>query len=325
MANLRTVEPARILVTGANGFVGRALCAALERSGHAVRAAVRGASDSGPVGRGGVICVGAIDGRTDWTPALDGVQVVVHLAARVHVMRDRVPDPLAAFRAVNVEGSMRLARQAAQRGVKRLVFLSSIKVNGEATAAGHAFSEDDAARPLDNYGHSKWEAEQGLRSLAQATGMDVTIVRPPLVYGPGVRANFAALMRTIEAGWPLPLASVRNRRSLIGIDNLSDLLMTCMHHPAAANQTFLASDGEDLSTPDLLRRLASAMHRPARLLPVPPALLLAGAALLGRRTVVERLCGSLQADSTKARSLLGWVPPIGVDEGLRRIVAGTRP
>ena len=250
---------------------------------------------------------------------------VLHLAARVHIMDDPASDPLAAFRKVNTLGTLNLARQAAATGVNRFVFVSSIKVNGEGTQPGSVFHGDDTPAPLDPYGISKHEAEIGLRQIAAATGMQVVIVRPPLVYGPGVKANFAAMMRAVQRGLPLPLASVtHNRRSFVALDNLVDLLITCLDHPAAANQTFLVSDGEDLSTADLLRRLGKAMSRQARLFPVPPALLQVGANLLGKGEVSQRLLGNLQVDISHTRETLGWTPPITVDEGLRRAVAGLR-
>jgi nucleoside-diphosphate-sugar epimerase len=227
-------------------------------------------------------------------------------------------DPLMAFRAVNVEGTLNLARQAAAVGVQRFVFISSVKVNGESTEPGQAFTEADTPNPQDAYGLSKHEAEQGLRHIAAETGMEVVIIRPPLVYGPGVKANFAALMRAVQRGWPLPLGAVHNQRSLVALDNLVDFIVTCITHPQAANQTFLVSDGQDLSTTELVRGMARAAGVPARLLPVPVWALQAGATLLGKGDAVQRLCGNLQVDISKARSLLGWVPPISSDVGLRR-------
>jgi nucleoside-diphosphate-sugar epimerase len=245
---------------------------------------------------------------------LIGVDIVVHLAARVHVMRDSATDPLAEFRRVNVAGTERLALAAATAGVRRFVFLSSVKVNGEKGG----YNESDPPAPQDAYGISKHEAELGLRVIAAETGMEVVIIRPPLVYGPGVKANFHVLLWAVARGVPLPLGAIHNRRSLVALDNLVDIIVTCIDHPAAANQTFLVSDGEDLSTTELIRHLARAMGRPARLIPVPASVLMAGATLLGKREVAARLCGSLQVDITKARELLGWLPPITMDEGLRR-------
>lgn len=310
----------RVLVTGATGFVGRALCAELLRHGHAVCAALRRAEDLTRLALEGVdaIAVGTVNAATDWRNALAGCETVVHLAARVHVMREEAADPLTEFRAVNVEGTLNLARQAAKAGVRRFVYLSSIKVNGEQTLPGRPFAEQDVPAPLDPYGVSKYEAEEGLRKLAQQTGMEVVIVRPPLVYGPGVKANFLNMMRWLHKGVPLPLGAIHNYRSLVALDNLIDLIITCIKHPAAANQTFLVSDGEDISTTELLQRTGLALGKPARLIPVPACLLMAGAILLGKQAVAQRLLDSLQVDISKARTLLGWTPPVSVDEGLRR-------
>ncbi len=304
------------LVTGAGGFVGKSLCAALSMRRFSVRTALR--SMSNRAGDFESVVVGGINADTGWSAVLQGVGTAVHLAARVHVMHDTEDDPLRAFRAVNVYGTLNLARQAAAAGVKRFVFVSSIKVNGESTLLGRAFNEADTAKPQDAYGQSKHEAEHGLRQIAVETGMEVVIIRPPLVYGPGVKANFAALMRAVQRGWPLPLGAVHNQRSLVALDNLVDFIVTCITHPQAANQTFLVSDGQDLSTTELVRGMAQAAGVPARLLPVPVWALQAGASLLGKGDAVQRLCGNLQVDISKARSLLGWVPPVSVEEGLRR-------
>jgi len=266
--------------------------------------------------------VGDLAACADWSGALGDVSVVVHAAARVHVMDDTVINPLAEFRRVNVDGTLNLARQAAASGIRRFIFISSIKVNGESTPLGHPFTTEDTSGPQDPYGISKHEAELGLRQLATETGMEVVIIRPPLVYGPGVKANFQSMMRWLQRGIPLPFGAIHNKRSLVALDNLVDLIITCLDHPAAANQTFLAADGEDLSTTELLRRMGHALGKPARLIPVPASLLEAGAALLGRRDMAQRLCGSLQVDISKAKPLLGWSPPISVDEGLRRAAQG---
>lgn len=304
-----------VLVTGASGFVGEALVRKLAAAGHAVTGVSRHGAE---VNRPDMNCVKRYE---DAAPLMAGHACLVHLAARVHVMNDAAQDPLAAFRAANVTLTLNLARQAAAAGIKRFVFISSIKVNGEATLPGQPFTEHDAFAPQDPYGVSKMEAEQGLRQIAAETGLEVVIIRPPLVYGPGVRANFAALMQAVARGVPLPLGAINNRRSLVALDNLLDLIVTCLSHPAAANQTFLVSDGEDLSTPELVRRMARAVGKPARLLPVPLWLLDAGARLLGKQDQLQRLSGSLQLDISKNRDLLGWQPPINVNEGLRRTVA----
>lgn len=297
----------RILVTGASGFVGSALCKRLAAEGLQVRRALRKlptldvAADA--------VATGDLSANQDWALALTGVACVVHAAARVHVMNDTESDPLAAFRAANVTGTLNLARQAAAAGVTRFVFISSIKVNGERTTPGRPFRASDEPEPLDPYGLSKMEAEQGLRTLAADTGMELVIVRPPLVYGPGVRANFRQMLTAIRRGLPLPLASIDNRRSMVGLDNLVDLLLTCTRHPGAPGHVFLASDGDDVSTPELLRRVGTALGRPARLLPMPPALLRLLATVAGRKDMAQRLCESLQVDISDTCQVLEWTPP----------------
>lgn len=309
-----------ILVTGVSGLVGKRLINRLAGDGLGVKAALR-LADSALAWADPVI-VGSIGKTTDWQRSLQGVQAVVHLAARVHVMHDTVADPLAAFRAVNVAGTLNLARQAAAAGIKRFVFISSVKVNGEQTEPGCTFTESDSPNPQDPYAISKHEAEVGLRQIAAATGMEVVIIRPPLVYGPGVKANFAALMRVVQRGWPLPLGAVHNQRSLVALDNLVDFIITCTTHPQAANQTFLVSDGHDLSTAELVRGIAQAAGVHAHLLPVPGWALSAAGKLMGKGDAVQRLCGNLQVDISKARQLLGWAPPISVAEGLQRAIKG---
>ncbi len=304
----------RVLVTGANGFVGRVLCTTLTQHGYAVRGAVRSsaASTQAPC-----VAVGEITEQTDWSVALTDVDVVIHLAARVHVMRDTAVDPLAEFRRVNTAGTEHLARCAAASGVKRLVYVSSIKVNGEETHGGKKFSEADTPAPQDAYDVSKWEAEKALHRVAHETGLEVVIVRPPLVYGPGVKGNFAQMLAVVAKGVPLPLASVHNRRSLIYVGNLVDALITCATHPAAAGQTYLVCDGEDVSTPDLLRQLAVAMGVPSRLFPCPAMLLRLAGKLAGKSQQLERLLGSLQVDNGKIRRDLNWRPPYSLQAGLQ--------
>ena len=309
-----------VLVTGASGFVGRALCAETVARGTTVRGITRSACDL-PAGVNNLV-VGRLDAGTDWRDGLTGCEVVIHLAARVHVMLDTAAKPLGEFRRVNVQGTLNLARQAAVAGVQRFVYVSSIKVNGESTRPGQPFTADDVSAPLDAYGISKMEAEQGLQGIALQTGMDVVIIRPPLVYGPGVKANFAAMMRWLSRGVPLPLGAIHNQRSLVALDNLVDLIVTCLTHPAAANQTFLVSDGEDVSTTELLRRMGRAMGHPARLVPVPVSWLKLTATLLGKQDVSQRLCSSLQVDIAKTRDLLGWCPPLSLDQGLKKAAQG---
>ena len=308
----------RILSTGSTGFVGKALMSALHTKRHEISVPMRVQSESSTSLNSFVI--GDIDATTNWSSALHGVDAVIHLAARVHVMRDTAIDPLAEFRRVNTEGTLNLARQAATVGIRRFIFLSTIGVNGNSTAHGKIFTETSASLPHDPYSVSKHEAEVGLRAISKSTGMEIVIIRPTLVHGSKAPGNFGKLTRLVAKGLPLPLASIQNRRSFVGIDNLVDFIITCLEHPAAANETFLVSDGEDLSTPDLIRRMARAMDRPARLLPVPKSVLMAAAAMLGKRDMAQRLCGSLQVDISKSRALLGWNPPISVDEGLRRTV-----
>ena len=290
------------------------------RRGMSVRAAVRRGRES--VLPEGCACarIDELSPETDWTEALRGVKAVIHLAARVHVMRDDAVDPLAVFRQMNVAATLHLARQAAACGVHRLVFVSSIKVNGEMTADGDRYSEADTPSPQDAYGCSKWEAEQALWRLAGETGLQIVVVRPPLVYGPAAKGNFASLLRVLRLRLPLPLASVRNRRSMIYVGNLADALIRCATHPAAAMHTYLVSDGEDLATPDLLRRLGAAMGRPVSLWPCPPGWLRLAGKLLGKRAQVERLIGSLRVDDRKIRGELGWAPPYSLEQGFRATV-----
>lgn len=308
-------KPVNILLTGATGFVGQALLDQLFRCEEfKVAVALRSANSFGNC-EGYV--VGDLTANTDWSNSVREKQVVIHAAARAHIMRDEVADPLAEYRRINVDGTLNLAHQAAMAAVKRFIFISSIKVNGEETSLRERFRADDSPAPEDAYGISKYEAEKGLLRLASETGMEVVIIRPPLVYGPGVKGNFASMIRLVEKGLPLPLGAIHNQRSLVALDNLVDLIITCIEHPAA-NQVFLAGDGQDLSTTELLQGVAKAMGKPSRLIPVPPSWLMLGAKLLGKETMAQRLLGSLQVDISKARDLLGWEPPISVEEGLRR-------
>lgn len=313
---------ANFLITGANGFVGSALCADLVQHQHTVRAAIR--SDSAWMAGLDNAVVGELNADTDWSVALQNIDVVVHLAARVHVMHDTVADPLTEFRKVNVSATENLACSSAAAGVKRLVYVSSIKVNGEETIGGHAYTELDTPSPQDFYGISKWEAEQALWRVAEQTRLEVVVVRPPLVYGTDVKGNFVQMLKMLDKGIPLPLASVENSRSLLYVGNLADALIVCATHPAAAGQTFLVSDAEEISTAALLRSLGEGMGRPARLLLCPPSLLKLAARLIGKSAQVERLLGSLQVDSGKIRRDLNWTPPYTLPQGLQATAAWYR-
>jgi len=304
----------RVLITGATGFVGRALASLLNRSPDYV---VVTASRSTRHILEGVEHRAHDLLNPDRVPELSDIDVVIHTAARVHVMDDQSTDKLGAFRAANVVGTIALASAAAQAGVKRFICLSSIKVNGEETAPGTPFTARDLPNPQDAYGISKWEAEQALRELELKTGIEVVVVRPPLVYGPGVKANFAGMMRWLSRGVPLPLGAIKNQRSLVALGNLVDLLSVCVWHPAAKGQTFLVSDGADLSTTQLVQRMAKAMGCEARLLPVPGSVLRAAAFVMGKQAIAQRLCGFLQVDMDHTRSLLGWTPPLPIEEALK--------
>lgn len=306
-----------VLITGSTGFVGAALVKQLASLMTCqVRALVR---SKGVVFAESVtpVYVGS-DYLTSGNVPLSGVDVLIHCAARVHVMSDASSDPLSEYRKINVAGTLNLAKQAAQSGVKRFIFISSIKVNGEETQVGTPFTAEDIPAPSDPYGVSKMEAEQQLMSLGKEIGMEIVVIRPVLVYGPGVKANFRSMMSWLNKGWPLPLGAIRNQRSFVALENLIDLIITCIEHPGAANQVFLASDGYDMSTTQLLKQLGEALGRPARLIPVPVSILVRAASLLGRRSAAQRLCGSLQVDIRKSRDLLGWSPPSTVENALRK-------
>jgi nucleoside-diphosphate-sugar epimerase len=342
----------KVLVTGANGFIGQALCKRMLADGCHVRGAVRGATQmtAFPSGVEGMM-IGDIGPKTDWSEALAGIDGIVHLAARVHVMRENSVDPLAAFREVNVAGTGCLALQAAKAGVKRLVYVSSVKVNGKSTGdksrnqgsgvrgqektevrsrksevrgqegeLKEAFSEKDVPAPQDPYAVSKWEAEQILNAIAVNRGLEVVTLRPPLVYGPGVKANFLCLVKLAQLGVPLPFGSVNNRRSLIYIGNLVDAMVACMTHPNAANKTYLVSDGEDVSTPDLIRRISAASNRRALMLPAPVWMMRMAGRIAGSSDKLDRLLGSLAVDISKIRRDLHWHPPFTMEEGIRETV-----
>lgn len=311
----------KVLVTGATGFVGRQCCRSLSELGHAVIIVVRDTH----CGRNLLdlphqkhLIIGDIGPTTAWNGILEGIEVVVHLAARVHVMREKAASPLTEFRRVNSLGTEHLARSAARAGVQRFVYLSTIKVNGETTVK-RPFTEQDRPAPCDPYAVSKWEAEQALQRISLETGLEVVVIRLPLVYGPGVRGNFLRLVQLISGGVPLPFGSIKNSRSLLGLTNLVDLISTCVVHHAAANQTFLVSDREPLSTPALIAHIAAALQRSARLLPFPPKILQLAGSALRMKAEVERFCNSLVVDSQKVCRVLRWSPPISIDEEMDKV------
>lgn len=309
----------KICVTGASGFIGQALCSFLRVPGHAVRAASRSLESVSSADGLDVVAVGEVGAQTDWSAAVVGVDCVMHCAARAHVVYETESDSLTTYRAVNVAGTQRLAVQAAALGVRRFVFLSSIGVLGVHTNGRGPFFVSDAPSPIEDYALSKWEAEQALWAVSAQTGLEVVVVRLPLVYGPGVKGNMLRFLRWVASGLPLPFGAVRNQRSLVGLSNLVDLLLCCAEHPAAAGKTFLASDGQDLSTPELIRLMAEGMNRRAHLLPAPASFLKAGGSLLGKRGEIDRLVGSLQVDSGYTRVQLGWTPPVPVEDGVREM------
>jgi nucleoside-diphosphate-sugar epimerase len=312
----------RVLVTGGTGFVGRVVCARLAAEGMAVRRVLhRGTSEA--ISTDADVLVEEIGPSTSWDRALSGVDMVVHLAARVHVMRETAADPVAEFRRVNVQGTENLARAAARAGVSRFVFVSTAKVNGEATR-GRPFSERDAPNPQDPYALSKWEAEQMLAKVAAETGLAVTVLRPPLVYGPGVKANFLSLLRAVDSGVPLPLSSISNLRSLVYVGNLVHALSACLTQPAAANRTFFVSDDHDVSTPQLIREIAAALGKKPLLFPFSPALLHGAGLLTGRAEQIARLTGSLQVDVSSIKTALDWQPPFSLQQGLAQTVSWYR-
>jgi nucleoside-diphosphate-sugar epimerase len=313
------VIPRNVLVTGATGFVGRALVPQLVASGYRIRAALRTPSDALPAGVASVQ-IGEIGPDTDWRAALAGVDAVVHLAARAHVLDERSADALALYRAVNATAAVRLAEAAAASGVRRFVFLSSVRAHGARTT-GAPFTEASPLAATDPYGRSKVEAETGLAALARTSRLEVVVLRPPLVYGAEARGNFARLAKLVERGVPLPLGAVRNRRSLVYIGNLVHAIVRSLDRPEAAGQTFMVSDGEDVSTAELVRRIARALGRTPHLIPVPPALLRLGGSLLGRREDVARLLDDLVVDSSHIRRTLGWSPPYTLDQGLAETAA----
>lgn len=303
----------KVLVTGSNGFVGKRLCEMLVLQKFDVARSTRRPHP-------GCLATGELNGKTDWHSALWDVDAVIHLAARVHVMDDVASDPLQAYRDVNVEGSLNLARQAAAAGARRFVFVSSVKVNGEATTV-RPFTASDPAAPVDPYGLSKLEAETALRELCAAIGMELVIVRPPLVYGPGVRANFLNLIKAVDRRMPMPLGRALGRRSMVALDNLADLLILCVRHPGAAGGTFLVSDGVDLAVKDLVKLIGNSLQKPVLLLPIPISLIYGAAKLLGKGPVADRLLGSLQVDIESTQQRLEWRPIISPQLAIAQTVA----
>lgn len=309
----------KILITGANGFVGARLCEQLISEGHVVKRAVRSADST--LTSEMLYAVGSYDNDTHWGAALKDVEVVVHTAARVHVMDENAKNPLTEFRRVNVDGTLELANQAVEAGVRRFVFISSVKVNGESSLAGHPYTEQDTPSPIDDYGLSKYEAEHGLREIANRTGLEVVIIRPPLIYGSGVKANFANLLHAIQRGVPLPLGAIHNKRSLIGMGNLCNFISLCVISPKASGHVFFISDGKDISTSELVLAMIRVMKLKPRFIPrlvaVPTWLLIQVANSIGKHAAVQRLCGNLQVDISLARNLLEWIPPYTLEEGLQ--------
>lgn len=302
----------KVLVTGSNGFIGSTLCDQLADADVGFIRAVRNPHS-------GAVAVGSINGETDWSEALQDVGAVVHLAARVHVLNENTLDSEAEFQKVNVDGTANLARQAAQAGVSRFVFISSIGVHGQ-NSGEVPFSADDLPAPHNQYSRSKQRAEQELKKVCDETEMESVVIRPPLVYGPGEGANFLRLMKWIDSGIPLPLGALKNLRSLVFAGNLCNLILKCLTHPAAAGETFLVSDDRDISTPELFRMMGSKMGKPARLFPVPQPMLCLAGGLLGRSRDITRLCGSLQLDISHTQKVLGWTPPFTLEAGVKKTV-----
>lgn len=309
-----------ILITGNTGLVGQQLIKTLLKIGYEIVGVGRRQSNISVLDSYSYHSIDDFSAELSWREVLEGVDIVIHTIARVHIMDEKMTNPIDAYRACNTDATLNLAKQAAEVGVKRFIFLSSIKANGEVTEPGIPFTEEDSYVPTDPYGLSKYEAERGLLELSKQTGMEVVIIRPPLIYGPGVKANFANMMKWVKKGVPLPLGAVNNLRSLVALDNLIDFVELCVTHPKAANEIFLISDGEDVSTTALLNKVARAYNKKAALLPIPTSLMTFVAKLLGKSAITDRLFGSLQVDNSKARELLGWAPVISMDEQLVKIV-----
>ena len=322
MKNNKSWNKTAVLVTGATGFVGKQLVQQLNVSReYAVCLAVRPTSTVIFNGRNEVVFIPDISAMTDWTPALSNCDVVIHTAARVHIMKESSENSLFEYRKINVDGTMNLARQAAQQGVRRFIFISSIKVNGEETQSGCSYRPDDPPSPQDPYAISKAEAEFALMALSVKTGMEIVVIRPTLIYGPGVKGNFLHMISWLQKGYPLPLKSINNKRSLVSVYNLVDLIIRCINHPRAANQIFLVSDGDDISISELLILTGNALNRKVRLIPISSWVLRGVGKITGKQRIFQRLCGSLQVDISKTSELLDWLPPIGIVESLQRTVS----
>jgi len=311
----------KLLVTGGSGFIGKAVCENLKKKNYKInitsrRDIIKNSNDVK------VYNINEIDGNTDWFQALTAVSCIIHCAAKTHMMNNDKQNSLSSFRKINVKGTLNLAKQASACGVKRFIFLSSIKVNGERTEKSSIFRHNDIPKPEDSYGKSKWEAEKGLWEISKQTGLEVVIIRAPLVYGPGVKGNLERLIKIIKSRIPLPFSLIKNQRSLVGIDNLVDLIVRCIDDHKASGNTFLVSDEEDISTPDLVRQIASSMGLSVRLFPIPLSLLKFFGFLLGKKTEIDRLVGSLRIDNSYTKEILNWTPPLSVEEGIRRMVQG---
>jgi len=309
----------RIFITGANGFVGNALAHQLGSQGYRVTRFIHRPKSQSANEPGENVVIGDLEELIDWGQILESLDIVIHLAARVHIMKDTLIAPFSEFQKINTDATLNLARSAAQSGIKRFIYLSSIKVNGEQTTPGKPFSEVDPPAPEDAYAISKLEAEHGLHEIAQKHNLEVVIIRPPLIYGPGVKANFLSMMEWLNMGIPLPLGAIDNKRSLLGLDNLLNFIVTCIEHPAAANEVFMIADGEDLSTTELLRRVGNALGKSVRLFSIPQKFSEIGLQIMGKRSLRQRLFGTLQINITKANELLGWNPPYSIEEGLRKV------
>lgn len=305
----------KLLLTGPTGFLGSALLKRLNN--YNVMAVGRSKPDFISEEK---FNYGHINGDTNYNSVLNNIDVIIHTAARVHIMNDKSKNPLSEFREINTYGTLNLAEQAAQKGVKRFIFLSSIKVNGEITDLGKTFQHSDKPNPTDPYSISKYEAEEGLKEISRKTGMETVIIRPPLIYGPGVKGNFSSMINWLKKGVPLPFKLLHNKRSLVSLVNLIDLIITCIEHPDAANQVFLVSDGKDISTAELLQRISIALGKPALLLPVPSFLIQGAATIVGKKEISRRLCGSLQVDIAHTCKTLGWYPPSSMENSLKDTV-----